>query len=79
LIDTNFDPPQFPLDSTFKALLKTPAKQFGGEKSLCPLEKTLKIADYMFCPHKIITSRTIRISGTLLVKTQTKFKKKLVS
>jgi hypothetical protein len=40
----------------------------GGKKSLGPLEKPLEIADYVFCPHKK-TSRTIRIGGTLIVKT----------
>jgi hypothetical protein len=41
--------------------------QLGGQKSLSPLEKPLEFADYVFCPHKKITSRTIRISGTLIV------------
>ncbi len=42
--------------------------QFGGQKSLGPLEKTLEIADYMFCLHKKITSRTIRTNDALIVK-----------
>jgi hypothetical protein len=37
--------------------------QFWGQKSLDPLE----IDDYVFCPHKKITSRTIKISGSLIV------------
>jgi hypothetical protein len=37
------------------------------QKSLGPLEEPLEIADYVFCPHKKLTSRTIRISGALLV------------
>ncbi len=40
--------------------------QFGTKK-FWPLEKPLKIADYVFCPHKKITSRTIRISGALAI------------
>ncbi len=42
-------------------------RQFGGQKSLEPPEKPLEIADYEFCPHKKITSRTIGISGALIV------------
>ncbi len=42
--------------------------QLGGEKSLGSLEKPLDIADYVFYPHKKITSRTNRISGTIIVK-----------
>ena len=42
--------------------------QFGGQKSLGPLEKLFEIDDYVFCPHKKITSRrTIRNSGALIV------------
>jgi hypothetical protein len=37
-----------------------------GVKKVCPLE----IADYVFCPHKKITSRKIRNSGALIVKIQ---------
>jgi hypothetical protein len=41
------------------------AQPMRGQKSLGPFEKPLEIADYVFCPHKKITSRTNRISGTL--------------
>jgi hypothetical protein len=41
----------------------------GVKKSLGPLEKPFEIADYVFCPHKK-TSRTIRLSGALIVKKQ---------
>jgi hypothetical protein len=44
------------------------SEQFGGQKSLGPLEKPLEIADFVFCPHRKITSRTIRISGALIVE-----------
>jgi hypothetical protein len=37
--------------------------QFGGQESLGPL----KIVDYVFCPHKKITSRTIRNRGAFIV------------
>jgi hypothetical protein len=40
--------------------------QFGGQKVLAPSENPL-IADYVFCPHKKITSRTIRNSGAVIV------------
>jgi hypothetical protein len=36
-------------------------------KNSKPLEKPLEIADHVFCPHKKITSRSIRISGVLIV------------
>ncbi len=32
------------------------------------IKKPIEIAEYVFCTHKKITSRTIRISGTLLVR-----------
>jgi hypothetical protein len=51
-------------------ILNRRSGQFGGQKSLGPLEKPLEIADYVFCPHKKkLTSRTIRNSGALIVKT----------
>jgi hypothetical protein len=40
----------------------------GGLDFFDPLEEPLEIADYMFCPHKKITSRTIRNNGALIVK-----------
>jgi hypothetical protein len=36
------------------------------KKVLAPSNKPLKITDYVFCPYKKITSRTIRITGTLI-------------
>jgi hypothetical protein len=41
--------------------------QFGDQKIFGSLEKPLEIADYVFCPHKKITARTIRISGALTI------------
>jgi hypothetical protein len=41
---------------------------FGVKKVLAPSKKPLEITYYLFCPHKKITSRTIRISGGLIVK-----------
>jgi hypothetical protein len=38
--------------------------QFREQKNLGPLEKLLKMAYFVFCPHNKITSRTFRISGT---------------
>jgi hypothetical protein len=32
------------------------------------INKPLEIDDYVFCPHKKITSRTIRNNGALIVK-----------
>jgi hypothetical protein len=32
------------------------------------VKKKLEIADYVFCPHKKISSRTIRNGGALIVK-----------
>jgi len=39
----------------------------GGLNLFDPLEKPLEITDYVFYQHKKITSRTIRISGALIV------------
>jgi hypothetical protein len=41
-------------------------RQFVDQKSLGSLEIPLKITHYVFCPHNKITSRTIRIIGTLM-------------
>ncbi len=43
------------------------ASAIWAQKSLGPLEKPLEIADYVFCPHRKISSRTIRNSGALIV------------
>jgi hypothetical protein len=50
-----------------KVALRCAQDNFGGQKSIGPLEKPLEIADYVFCPHNKTTSRTIRISGALIV------------
>jgi uncharacterized Fe-S cluster-containing radical SAM superfamily protein len=52
-----------------KIALRCAMNNLGVKKSLGPLKKPLEIADNVFCPHKKITSRTIRISGcgTLIV------------
>jgi hypothetical protein len=41
---------------------------FHPKIALCTLDKPLEIDDYLFCPHKKITSRTIRNNGALIVK-----------
>jgi hypothetical protein len=42
--------------------------QFLGQKGLGPLEKSLELSHYEFCPlKKKIISRTFQISGTLIV------------
>jgi hypothetical protein len=54
------------------------SEQFGVQKSLGSFEKPLEIADYGFCQHKIITSRTIGISGALKIKTCWKKREKKI-
>ncbi len=41
--------------------------KFGGHKSLGPPEKSLEMPDYVFCPHKKLTSRMIRNRGAKIV------------
>ncbi len=41
--------------------------QFGSQKGVRPLKKSLEIADYVFCTHKKITSLTVRIIDVLIV------------
>jgi hypothetical protein len=50
-----------------KSIYTLRSRQYGGQKGLGPLKTPLEIADYVFCTQKI-TCRTIRISGTLMVK-----------
>jgi hypothetical protein len=41
--------------------------QLRAQKVLSPLEKSLEMPHYVVCPRKKIASRTLRISGTLIV------------
>ncbi len=54
--------------SRFCWLQNWPSLRSGGQKSLGPLEETSKSPINVLCPHKKITSRTMIISGALIVK-----------